>query len=106
MIILRYNGIPSSLDELINSERSYDFYQKLSAFFVEWAERFEKYEINQVDKNSLCDGKIEDLSEDGRDKLKEFLQDLIDKTPKDNVLTPILSGIHRNISNDNSHRLA
>ena len=102
MVILCYNGIPSSLDDLIKSERFYDFYQKLSDYFVEWAEHFEMYEIGQEDKNSLYDGKIEDLSEDGQDKLKVFLQDLIGNTPKGNILTPILSGIYQKISNDDS----
>jgi len=102
MVILRYNGIPSSLDELIKSERFYDFYQKLNDYFVEWAEHFEMYEIGQEDKNSLYDCKIEDLSEDGQDKLKEFIQDLIGNTPKDNIVTPILSGFYRKISNDDS----
>jgi hypothetical protein len=102
MVILRYNGIPSSLHELIKSERYYDFYHKLSDYFVEWLEHFEKYEIGQEDKNSLFDGKIEDLSEHTKDKLKVFLQDLIDNTPKDNILTPILSGICQKISNDDS----
>lgn len=102
MIVLRYNGIPSSLDELIKSERFYDFYQKLNDYFVEWVKHFEMYEICQEDKKSLYDGKIEDLSEDGQDKLKVFLQDLIGNIPKDNVLIPILSGIYRKISNDDS----
>ena len=102
IVILRYNGIPNTLNELIKSERFSDFYQKLSAYFVEWAEHFEKYEINPKDKNSLIQGKIEDLSEDGKDKLKVFLQDVIDNTPKVDILTPILLGIYQKISNDDS----
>jgi hypothetical protein len=100
-VVLEYNGIPNSLDKL-NSENLSEFYKKISAYFIEWAEYFEMYEIGQEDKKSLYDGKIEDLSEDGQDKLKVFLQDLIGDTPKNNILTSILSGIYRKISNDDS----
>jgi hypothetical protein len=99
MVILRYNGIPQSLDELIKSERFFDFYQGLSTYFIEWAEHFERYKISQQEKSSLLQSKIEDLSEDGKERLRIFLKDLIDNIAKDHVSIPIVSEIYQKLSN-------
>ncbi|CAN5121397.1 hypothetical protein BH18THE2_BH18THE2_14360 [soil metagenome] len=100
IVLLRYNGIPNSLNELIKSERFSDFYQKLSAYFVEWAECFEKYEVTQQDKIFLLEGKIEALSEVGKNKVTVFLENLIDNIPKDNASIPIVSEIYQKISSN------
>jgi hypothetical protein len=100
MLILRYAGIPCSQDELGRSERFSNFYRRLGVYFVEWAEHFEMYELIQRDKASLNEGKIEELSKDGRGKLKIFLRDLIDNFAKDQVSISIISEIYKKILSD------
>jgi hypothetical protein len=84
IITIEYKGIPSNVNDLRASQKYSEFFQKISAFFTEWSERFDNYHIDDEDIKNLQYGNIELLSDNTKDKFKVFLDTLIKNSLKDN----------------------
>lgn len=101
-LTIEYKGIPSNVNDLKASQKYSEFFQKISAFFTEWSERFDNYHIDDKDIKNLQYGNVGLLSDNTKDKFKVFIDTLIKNSIKDNndknKSGPILSEIYGQVS--------